>query len=256
MVSLFSKDRIIRLLRELNWISIINEFIGTLIVIFVSSCVVVVTRKSELETLDYVSESRTVNIALATGLSYSVVYFSLKRLPLLHLNPIVTLCAILTKKIAILQGLFYFLAQFLGGLTSSLLVLAIANDDPTLGSPDIGNGVSQFQAMIMEAILSFLYIFVMYSVTFDVLLDSKMAPLAIGFVFVTNVLIGYQISGACMNPIRAFSTTLLIGKSHYWAIQWIYWVGPLIGGAIAICLFEFVLKTKAEENAIIYSQIQ
>lgn len=65
-----------------------------------------------------------------------------------------------------------------------------------------------------------------------------MAPLAVGLILAANILVGGPFDGAAMNPARAFGPALVGGR---WAHHWIYWVGPLIGGALAGLVYEFLI---------------
>jgi len=65
----------------------------------------------------------------------------------------------------------------------------------------------------------------------------------IGFVIVFGMLLAYPITGGSFNPARAFGPELVSGT---WSDAWIYYVGPLAGGAIAALLYDEVyLRTAA-----------
>ena len=57
----------------------------------------------------------------------------------------------------------------------------------------------------------------------------------IGLVIVFDMLMGYSLSGAAVNPARALASELV---GNYWHDFWIYYVGPLAGGAIAALLYD------------------
>jgi glycerol uptake facilitator-like aquaporin len=66
---------------------------------------------------------------------------------------------------------------------------------------------------------------------------SAVAGLAIGFVIVFGMLLAYPLTGGAFNPARAFGPELV---SNSWSDFWIYYVGPLAGGAIAALLYDEV----------------
>ena len=72
---------------------------------------------------------------------------------------------------------------------------------------------------------------------------AHLAPLAIGFVIVVDHLLGVPVTGAGMNPARSFGPAL-VGDA--WDNHWIFWVGPLIGGAGAAVVYEFVFLRRKE----------
>ncbi len=72
---------------------------------------------------------------------------------------------------------------------------------------------------------------------------AHLAPLAIGFVIVVDHLLGVPVTGAGMNPARSFGPALVGGA---WDNHWIFWVGPLIGGAVAALVYEFVFLRRKE----------
>ncbi len=69
-----------------------------------------------------------------------------------------------------------------------------------------------------------------------------------GMVFLLH-LVGVPLTGASMNPARSFSPALISGDSGLWEVQWLYWVGPIVGGIIAALNYELCLCKKAEKEA-------
>ncbi len=65
---------------------------------------------------------------------------------------------------------------------------------------------------------------------------AHLAPIAIGLTIMVDHLLGVPVSGASMNPARSFGPALIAGA---WKNHWIFWVGPLIGGAVAALARDF-----------------
>ncbi len=72
---------------------------------------------------------------------------------------------------------------------------------------------------------------------------GNLAPVAIGLTVLMDHLMGVPVTGASMNPARSFGPALVAGA---WANHWIYWIGPLIGGALAALVYEFVFLRRPD----------
>ena len=92
-------------------------------------------------------------------------------------------------------------------------------------------------ALIMEVIVTFALVFVIFATAVDSRGIGTMAPLAIGLTVAIDHLLAVPITGASMNPARSFGPALVSGS---WADHWIYWIGPLLGGVLAGLLYQFV----------------
>jgi hypothetical protein len=58
----------------------------------------------------------------------------------------------------------------------------------------------------------------------------------IGLVVVLGQLLGGPLTGGSMNPARSFGPALIAGV---WSNHWIYWLGPFVGAAVAIFIYDF-----------------
>ncbi len=96
------------------------------------------------------------------------------------------------------------------------------------------SGVATGQALLVEAAVTFLLVFVVISVATDPRVDTGVAPLAVGFALACGVFIAGPISGA-VNPARALGPMLVSANFDSF---WIYIVGPLVGGVSAAFLYD------------------
>lgn len=53
-------------------------------------------------------------------------------------------------------------------------------------------------------------------------------------------------TGASLNPARSLAPALLHGE---WQHHWVYWVGPLLGSAVAVLVHRLVLRVPPEPAA-------
>ncbi|XP_034049771.1 aquaporin-8-like [Thalassophryne amazonica] len=68
--------------------------------------------------------------------------------------------------------------------------------------------------------------------------SSILAPFCIGLTVTACILAGGSVSGACMNPARAFGPAVAAG---YWDQQWVYWVGPTCGALLTAFFIRLML---------------
>jgi len=181
-----------------------------------------------------------LGIAFAHGLVLMCMIYSLGHISGAHANPAVTVAMWINRKIASEKAVFYILAQLVGAAVASFILLALFPSAPAhLGVPDLGGGFDLMRGIAMEAILTFFLVFVIFNVAVDNRAPAGMYGLAIGMVLVFDILLGGPVTGAAMNPARAFGPALASG---YWATQLVYWVGPLLGAIAAALAYKYLLS--------------
>jgi aquaporin TIP len=159
-----------------------------------------------------------------------------------HINPAVTLGFLVTKRIAPLLAVVYWIAQFGGAVLAALLLKWVlpnaAESASNLGVPALGSGVGSGAAVVIEAVLTFFLVWVVFATAVDPRGTFKqVAGLAIGFVIAFDVLMAYGLTGGAMNPARAFGPQL---AGNHWAHGWVWYVGPFAGAVIAASLYELL----------------
>jgi glycerol uptake facilitator-like aquaporin len=108
-----------------------------------------------------------------------------------------------------------------------------------LGTPALGFGVSQGTGIVVEAILTFFLVFVVFGTAVDPRGPRAAGGLFIGLAIAMDILIGGPLTGAAMNPARAFGPALFAGA---WTNHWVYWIGPLLGGAAGGLLYNSIFR--------------
>jgi aquaporin Z len=147
----------------------------------------------------------------------------------------------------------YIVAQLAGASAGGLLLRVVFPEAvwrrAALGIPVINHGVgmNNGKAAVLEAVLTFFLVFVVYGTAID---DrgpfAKLAGLPIGFVLIFDILAGGTLTGAAMNPARAFGPMLASGTWDDW---WVYLVGPVSGGVIGGSLYWFAYLGGREKMA-------
>ena len=126
------------------------------------------------------------------------------------------------------------LVQFDGAALAAFRLRWIYPDArETLGAPALAPNIELGAGLVVEAVLTFFLVWVVFATLADPRGSyTAIAGLAVGFTVAFDILIGGPLTGAAMNPARAFGPELV---SNVWGDFWIWYVGPLAGGAIARC---------------------
>lgn len=229
----------------------IAECLGTFTLVFIACGVAALTG------------GQLVATALAFGLVIVAMAYSIGRISGCHINPAVSLAMLIAKKMSPKEFAVYVISQIIGGFIGGLLIFGIAKmaNLPLLG--DASNYVVNFGgeglnagtiigALLVEIVLTFIFVYVIFNVT-----DSnnqgvgKKAGLIIGLTLTLVHLVGIPLTGTSVNPARSFATALnaLIfnGTTDAIAQVWIFFVGPLLGGAIAALVFKAMHEAKEEK---------
>ena len=180
-----------------------------------------------------------VAIALANGMTIAMLVASTARISGAHFNPAVTFSMVLTRKIGVTRGGMYVVAQLFGAILGAFLLKAVIPDaqEGNLAAHALGADIGVGAGMAVEAILTFVLVFVIFATAVDPRGPAHLAPLAIGMAVAVDLFIGVPLTGGSMNPARTVGTAWAAGQ---WAHHWVYWVGPMGGGAVAALLFEHV----------------
>ena len=176
----------------------------------------------------------TVGMALVFGLAIMVMVYATGHLSGAHINPAVTLAFTLTRHFPPREAGAYIAAQCAGATLAALLLLAIWPSQPAeLGVtvPTVGVG----SAVVYEAVLSALLMFVIMAVATDTRAVGAAAAIAIGGTIGLDALLGGPVTGASMNPARSFGPAVASGIFEGQAV---YWIGPILGGIAAALVYE------------------
>ncbi len=220
----------------------ILEAIATFILVFVGAGAIIANTQTG-------GASGLIGIALAHGLAIFVGVAATGHISGGHINPAVTISFLITGRIKIEKAAVYIVAQFSGATIGALALLLLTNeaarDATSLGTPLLGDGVDLATGIAIEAVLTFLLVFVIFQ-TAGHPRGPAIAPLAIGMTITIDILIGGPLTGAAMNPARAFGPALAGG--YFDSDHVAYWIGPILGGAAAALLSHYVIQRGGDEE--------
>lgn len=224
-----------------TWRKAIAEFVGAFTLIFIGAGAVISTGNADL-----------LLIALAHGLAIGVMVSALARISGGHFNPAVTLGALAGRQITVRLALVYWAFQLLGALVAALALFAIFPSSvwqpshlgtPTLGTtPGLSWNVSVATGILVEAVLTFLLVFVVYGTGMDPRgAFNAVGGFAIGLTITVDIMMGGPLTGAAMNPARWFGPAVV---SQFFDNWYVYWIGPFLGAVIAGVVYSRVFLDK------------
>ena len=205
------------------------EAIGVFALVF-AGCGAIVTEAEHPGTLG------TVGIALVFGLVIMAMVYATGHLSGAHLNPAVTLAFALTRHFPRTEAAAYLAAQLAGALAAAGLLAAVWPGQPAdLGTtvPTVGTG----SALVYEAALTALLMFVIMAVATDTRAVGAGAAIAIGGAVGLDALFGGPITGASMNPARSIGPALVSGEL---TDLWIYIAAPIAGATLGALAYQLV----------------
>jgi MIP family channel proteins len=214
------------------------EFMASFALVFMGAGSVIINAK-------YPGTLGLIGVAFAYGIIIMSMIYAIAHISGAQFNPAVTLAYLITKKIAWQQAIYYIIAQVLGSVAAGFLLLGIfPTKDAMLGTPAL-TGVNFFGGFLVEAILTFLLVFIIFAVAIDTTTLKEAAGIAIGFYATAAVLVGGNITGAALNPIRAFGPAL---ASWTWANHLVYWLGPIMGAIAAALVYEYFFLDRRQRT--------
>lgn len=228
------------------WKKLIAELVGTFTLVFVGVGSIVAAGFAGAE-----GGAGLMTIALAHGLAIATMVTAVGHISGGHFNPAVTFGVFVSKGIAAAEAVAYLLSQLTGAAAAAALMRVSVPVElwqkVKLGTPMLtkeGTVISFAQGVIIEAVLTFFLVWVVMGVAVDPKgAFAKVAGLPIGFVIAMDIMAGGPFTGASMNPARTFGPALAGG---YWDDHLVYWIGPLLGGAVAAALYKYgVMSTPA-----------
>ena len=229
------------------------ETIGTaLLIIFGPGSVVAALAVNDGE-LDYAGLGI---IGLAFGLVVAIVIYAFGTTSGAHINPAVTVVLAATGRFPWREVVPYLAAQLVGAVLGGLLVVAaygLAAVGPSnVGAVAFAEGVGYGQAILVEALATFLLVLTIMALAVDKRAPVGWAGLMIGLSVTCLVVVFGPQTGAAVNPARAFgpyAASALVGGDVPWDQFPAYVVGSLLGGLAAAVTYDLIARPRAARVA-------
>lgn len=195
-----------------------------------------------------------LGVSLAFGLTVLTMAYAIGHISGCHLNPAVTVGLVTGGRFPAKELVPYVVSQVLGGVLGAAILYAIASgkSDFSLAAGFASNGYgahspggySLLSALTAEVFLTFMFLVIILGSTHG-RAPSGFAPIAIGLGLTLIHLIGIPITNLSVNPARSTGTALFV---QGWAMAqlWLFWVAPLVGGALAGFFYLWLLPSSTD----------
>jgi MIP family channel proteins len=208
------------------WREAYAEGIGTFILVFAGTGAVMVNKISG-------GAITHLGISFVFGAVVAALIYGMGHLSGAHFNPAVTLAFWASGFFPKRRVLPYIVAQSVGAIAASTLLLIALGSVAKLGTTLPLNG-NWLQALVLETVLTFILMLVILGSGLDHRAPIGFAGLAIGLTVGLEAAFMGPITGASMNPVRSLGPALVGG---IWQHHWLYWVAPILGAQLAVIVY-------------------
>ena len=191
-------------------------------------------------------------ISLGHGAVIGIMVYAFGHISGTHINPVVTIAMLVTRRIKVSDGAGYIGSQLVGAVAASATLAALMPKYASQVNFGVQIGPSEFlegsasAGFAVEAILTFFLVTTIFLVAVHKKAAAGFAGAAIGAMIFLLHLVGVPLTGASMNPARTFGPALVSG---FWDFHWMYWAGPIVGAVVAAFIMNYVFVKKAEKEA-------
>lgn len=238
--------------------AVIAEFIATLLFLYITVATVIGYKHQSDTTLPGNTDGACSGVGIL-GISWAfggmifVLVYCTAGISGGHINPAVTFGLFLARKVSLVRAVLYMIAQCLGAICGVGFVKAFQSAYYSRyggGANELNSGYTKGTGLAAEIIGTFVLVYTVFAAT-DPKRNARdshvpvLAPLPIGFAVFMVHLATIPITGTGINPARSFGAAVIYNKDKAWDDQWIFWVGPFIGAAIAAAYHQYVLRAGA-----------
>jgi len=217
----------------------VAELIGTFVLVFIGTASVIF----EGHAIGF------LGIGFAFGLSVLIMVYAIGPISGCHINPAITIAMLVAGKISAKDTIGYIIAQVLGAIIASALLLFIAKGMPGYdiavnglgqnGYGDLSPGKFSMQSgLIAEIVLTFIFLIVIFGATAKSAAPG-FAGLAIGLTLVALHMVGIAVTGLSVNPARSIGPAIFVGGEAISQL-WLFIVAPIAGGILAAIVWKLL----------------
>ena len=207
---------------RLEWRRLFSELLGTFMLVLVAAGGGLLHAKGQISLPAAV---------VAPGLMVLAIILFMGAVSGAHLNPVVSFAFALRGDFPWKRLPGYVIVQLLGATLACLFLLAVFGNIEHLGATLPGPGYSNWQAFLMEVVLTATLVSVILGTASAAQNVGAIAALGVGGYIALAGLWAAPVSGTSMNPARSFGPALVSGD---FSAYWVYVAGPLAGALIAV----------------------
>ena len=233
------------------------ETLGTALLVLVGPGSVVATLVLAGDAKPAITGSDLLGISFAFGFIITALVYALGKVSGCHINPAVTFALATTKRFPWREVPAYWGAQVVGAVVGAFGIWAVFAHTGI----DLGMGQTSFNestttwasAIFAEAIGTFMLMYAILGIV-DSRSPGDFAGLIIGGVVVAIIMVVGPVTGASLNPARAFGPELVSaignGATHWNQLILVYVLPGLAGSALAAFAYDFMTKPRIVEMPI------
>lgn len=230
----------------------IAEFIGTaVLVIFGCGSAVAANALLDAQGVVVPLSFSTLIISFAFGLVIVAMAYSIGNVSGCHINPAVSLGMLIAGKMSVTDFIGYVIAQILGGIAGAAVLMGmLGGTQYGLGTNGYGEGASAIgasltQAILVEVVLTFVFVYTILGVTSKEKYSS-VSGVVIGLTLTLVHILGVPFTGTSVNPARSLGPALFAGGEALSQV-WVFIAAPLVGAAIAAVVFMLLQPEKKKQ---------
>jgi glycerol uptake facilitator protein len=236
---------------------VVAETLGTALLVLVGPGSVVATLTLAGDSTPAISGADLLGISFAFGLIIAALVYALGKVSGCHINPAVTFALAATKRFPWREVPTYWAAQVVGAVIGAFGIWAVFSHSGI----DLGMGQTSFNedtstwasAIFAEGIGTFMLVFAIFGIV-DSRSPGDFAGLVIGGVVVAIIMVVGPITGASLNPARAFGPEFVSmlgnGLTHWNQLIPVYILPGLVGAGAAAFLYDFIAEPRLQEMPI------
>ncbi|MCH8129299.1 MAG: aquaporin [Acidobacteria bacterium] len=199
---------------------LLAELFGAYVLVLVGTTAILAATDGEWS-------ARIIAIAFGFGLALLAGLYAFGEVSGGHFNPAVSLAMALDGRIGWGLMIQYWVAQIAGAVLAGFTLVAATSKAEVATTATIFSG-ELWEAFVFEAVFAAIFIAVILKVTSSAD-NSSTVFLAISLTLVAIHLALIPFTGASVNPARSLGSGVAGGV---WEDQWVYWIAPLVGGAV------------------------